>query len=106
MRSKTVKLEVAGMGERVKRARIGLKDILTLVDVTLEDQLWGSERLFPYDVFEGLHELMARTIHGTRIERSRPKGGSQPFHTFEIHTEEGDTLGYLNMIFLDRKSVV
>lgn len=88
------------MGERVKRARIGLKDILTLVDITLEDQLWGSERLFPYDVFEGLHELMARTIHGTRIERSRPKGGSQPFHTFEIHTEEGDTLGYLNMIFL------
>ncbi|MDI6761955.1 MAG: GNAT family N-acetyltransferase [Thermodesulfobacteriota bacterium] len=95
-----MKSEVTGMGERVKRARIGLKDMLTLVDVTLEDQLWGSEHLFPYDVFEGLHELMARTIHGTKIERSRPKSGSQPFHTFEIHTEEGDTLGYLNMIFL------
>jgi len=92
--------EVAEMGERVKRGRIGLKDMLTLVDVTLEDQLWGSERLFPYEVFQGLHELMARTVHGTRIERSRPKGNSQPFHIFEIHTEEGDTLGYLNMIFL------
>lgn len=98
--SKTVKSEVAEMKERFKRGRIGLKDMLTLVDVTLEDQLWGSERLFPYEVFEGLHELMAKTVHGARIERSRPKGGSQPFHTFEIHTEEGDALGYLNMIFL------
>ncbi len=88
------------MGERFKKARIGLKDILTLVDVTLEDQLWGHESLFPYEVFEGLNELIARTVHGTRIERSRPKGGSQPFHTFEIHTEEGDALGYLNMIYL------
>jgi len=88
------------MGERFKRARIGVKDILALVDVTLEDQLWGHEYLFPYEVFEGLNELINRTVHGTRIERSRPKDGSQPFHTFEIHTEEGDVLGYLNMIFL------
>jgi GNAT superfamily N-acetyltransferase len=99
-RSKTLKSEVTGIGERFKRARIGLKDMLTLVDVTLEDRLWGHECLFPYEVFEGLNELMTRTVHGTRIERSRPKGGSQPFHTFEIHTEEGDALGYLNMIFL------
>ncbi|MDO9123650.1 MAG: hypothetical protein Q7V12_04405, partial [Deltaproteobacteria bacterium] len=77
-----MKSEVTGMGERLKRARVGLKDILTLVDVTLEDQLWGHECLFPYEVFEGLNELIARTVHGTRIERSRPKGGSQPFHTF------------------------
>lgn len=88
------------MGERVKKARIGLKDILTLVDVTLEDELWGHEYLFPYEVFEGLNELIDRTAHGTRIDRSRPKGGSQPFHIFEIQTEEGDALGYLNMIYL------
>jgi len=100
VRSETVRSEVTGMGEKFKRGRIGLKDMLTLVDVTLEDQLWGSERFFPYEIFEGLHELMARTVHGTRIERSKPKGNTQPFHIFEIHTEEGDTLGYLNMIFL------
>ena len=88
------------MGERLSRARISLKGILTLVDVTLEDQLWGHECLFPYEVFEGLNELINRTAHGTRIDRSRPKGGSQPFHIFEIHTEEGDALGYLNMIYL------
>jgi len=86
MRSKTMRSEVTGMGERFKGSRIGLKDMLTLVNVTLEDQLLGSERLFPYEVFEGLHELMARTVHGTRIERSRPKGNSQPYHIFEIHT--------------------
>ncbi|MBS3906590.1 MAG: GNAT family N-acetyltransferase [Syntrophaceae bacterium] len=95
-----MKSKLVGINERLKMGRIGLKDILTLVDMTLEDQLWGHECLFPYEVFEGLNELINRTAHGTRIDRSRPKGDGQPFHIFEIHTEEGDALGYLNMIYL------
>jgi len=95
-----VKSEVRGIGERFKKARIGLKDILTVVDLTLEDPLKGHEVLFPYEVFEGLNELINRTVHGTKIERFRPKGGGQPFHTFEIHTEDGEALGHLNMIYL------
>ena len=97
---KTVKSEITGMGERFKEARIRLKDILTIMDVTLEDQLWGQESLFPYEVFEGLNELITRTVHGTRIERFKPRTNDQPFHTLEIHTEEGEALGYLNMIYL------
>jgi GNAT superfamily N-acetyltransferase len=95
-----MKSEVKGISERFKRARIGLKDILTVVDVTLDDRLREHETLFPYEVFEGLNELIDRTVHGTKIERFRPKGGSQPFHIFEIHTEDGEALGYLNMIYL------
>lgn len=94
--------EVIGINERFKRARIGLKDILAVVDVTLEDQLSGMTTLFPYEIFEGLHELIDKTVHGTRIECFRPKEGNPPFHTFEIHTEGGEVLGHLNMISLSK----
>ena len=90
----------AGFSERFKRARIGLKDTLAVIDMTLEDQLGEFARLSPYEVFEGLNELTDGTVHGTKIERFRPREGSQPFHTFEIHTEDREVLGYLNMIYL------
>jgi hypothetical protein len=61
----------AGFSERFKRARIGLKDTLAVIDMTLEDQLGEFARLSPYEVFEGLNELTDRTLHGTKIERSR-----------------------------------
>jgi GNAT superfamily N-acetyltransferase len=93
--------KVTGFSERLKRARIGLKDTLAVIDMTLEDQAAGEAApLSPSDVFEGLYELTDRTVHGTKIERFRPQEGSQPFHAFEIHTEGGDVLGYLNMIYL------
>jgi len=95
-----MKSEVSGIRERFKRARIGLKDALAVLDMTLEDHLREHEALFPYEVFEGLSELIDRTVHGTKIERLRPKEGRGPFHTFEIHTKGGEVLGYLNMIYL------
>lgn len=95
-----MKSEFIGISESFKRARIGLKDILSMIDMTLEDQLKEMGPLFPYEIFEGLDELIDRTVHGTKIERLRPRKGGQPFHTFEIHTEEGEVLGYLNMIYL------
>jgi hypothetical protein len=79
-----MKAEVSGIRERFKRARIGLKDALAVLDMTLEDHLREHEALFPYEVFEGLSELIDRTVHGTKIERLRPKEGRGPFHTFEI----------------------
>jgi len=97
-----MKSEVREIDERFRRARIGLKGVLTVVDMTLEDHLRGHETFFPYEIFEGLNELIDRTVHGTKIERLKPKEGRQPFHTFEIHTEAGEALGYLNMIYLSR----
>ena len=94
--------EIVRINERFKEARIGLKDILTMIDVTLEGHLAESHPPFPYELFEGLDELIDRTVHGTRIERLRPKKGSLPFHSFEIHAEGGEVLGYLNMIFFKR----
>jgi len=95
-----MKSEVAGIRERFKRARIGLKDTLAVIDMTLEDQLRELAALSPHEVFEGLNELVDRTVHGTTIERFRPQGGNQPFHTFEIHTDQDEVVGYLNMIYL------
>lgn len=95
-----MKSEVEGIGERFKRARIGLKDALAVIDMTLEDELMKPDNLFPYEAFEGLNELIDRTVRGTKIERFRPKDGREPFHTFEIHTAEGEVIGYLNMIYL------
>lgn len=94
-----MKSEVAGISERLKRARIGLKDTLAVIDMTIEDHLKEISMMFPYEVFEGLDDLIDRTVHGAKIERFRPKEGHQPFHTFEIHTMEGEVLGYLNMIY-------
>ena len=95
-----MKSEVAKISGRFKKAQIGVKNMLSVIDITLDDHPKELASLFPHDVFEGLDELINRTVHGTRIERLRPTERHQLFHTFEIHTEEGDVLGYLNMIYL------
>jgi len=46
-----------------------------------------------------LNRLIDRTVHGTKIERSRPQKGSHPFHSFEVRTKGGEALAYLNMIY-------
>ena len=95
-----MKSEVIEIRERFKKARIGLKDVLAVIDLTLEDHSREFASLFPYDAFEGLDELVDRTVHGTKVERLKPQERHRLFHTFEIHTEGGEALGYLNMIYL------
>jgi len=90
----------AGIGGRLKRAQIGLKDTFAVIDMVLEYQPREFGDLFPCEVFEGLDELIGMTVQGTRIERLNPQQGRRPFHTFEIHMEGGEILGYLNMIYL------
>ena len=95
-----MKSEMIGISERFKKTQIGLKDVLAVIDMTLEDQPRKLTSLFPYDVFEGLDDLINRTVHGTKIERFKPKENGHPFHTFEVHTKDGEILGYLNMVYL------
>jgi hypothetical protein len=92
--------DLTGIGERLENTQMGLKQILAVIDMTLEDQPKEFEALSPHDVLGRLDELIDRTVHGTRIERFRPRKDLQPFHTFEIHTEGGEVLGHLNMIYL------
>jgi GNAT superfamily N-acetyltransferase len=95
-----MKSEVAQITEKLKKFQFGLKDTLAVIDMTIEDHPRALSTTFPYEVFEGLDDLVEKTTHGTKIERFRPKEGLQPFHTFEIHTTEGEVLGYLNMIYI------
>jgi len=97
-----MKSEVPDIAERFRRAGIGLKDALAVIDMTLEDDVRELATLSPHKLFEGLNQLIGRTVHGTTIERFKPRQGDHPFHTFEIQTEQGDVLGYLNMMYLRR----
>ncbi|MCX5815670.1 MAG: hypothetical protein NTX75_05425 [Proteobacteria bacterium] len=97
-----MKSQVKEISKRFKTAQIGLRDILSIIDVTLDDHIGEQATLYPYEVFEGLNELIDRTTHGTRIERFRPRECRQPFHTFELHTKNGEVLGYLNMVYLSK----
>jgi len=94
--------EVARINARFKRARLGLKDTLAVIDMTFEGQLRELVALSPHAVFSELNEVIGKTVHGTNIERFKPQEGAHPFHTLEIHTEGGETLGYLNMIYLGK----
>ena len=94
--------QIAEIKERIDRAGIGLKDALSVIDLTFEDQIGRIEAPSPYEAFTGLDKLIDLTAHGAKIERFKPRDNRQPFHTLEIHTEEGDVLGYLNMIYLKR----
>jgi GNAT superfamily N-acetyltransferase len=94
-----VRSEVIGIGERFKKGKIGVKEIMCTLNMTLEDQFKESEPLFPHEVFEGLDELIDRTVHGTKIEYIKPEQKLKPFQTLEIHTEREEVLGYLNMIY-------
>jgi GNAT superfamily N-acetyltransferase len=88
--------------ERIERTGIGLKDALSVIDMTFEDQIKRFKVSSPYEAFSNLNQLINETAHGAKIERFRPEDDKHPFHTFEIHTEEGEILGYLNMIYLKR----
>ncbi|HJX60303.1 MAG TPA: GNAT family N-acetyltransferase [Thermodesulfobacteriota bacterium] len=94
--------QLADIGERIKRNGIDLKDALSVLQLTLDDQATQLDRSFPYDTFSGLHQLMDRTVHGAKIERFRPTGGRRPLHSFEILTEDRKILGHLNMIYLKK----
>ena len=91
---------MTGFEERVKNIPIGLKEILAVIDITREGRPEDRSIPSPHEALEGLDQLIGRTVHGAKIERFRPRRDRQPFHTLEVHTEAGEVLGYLNMVYL------
>jgi GNAT superfamily N-acetyltransferase len=97
---------VADIKERIIRTGMGLRDalsVLDMADMALPGESGKDETSSPYEVFGDLNKLIDRTVRGTRIERFKPGKDKQPFHTFEIHTEEGNTLGYLNLMYFRKR---
>ncbi len=52
------------------------------------------------DLFSDLWELVGATITGSRLSQQSPEGSRNGFRVFEIKAETGESLGYLNMIYL------
>lgn len=88
--------------KRIEMAGIDVKDALSVIGMTFEDQIKRLESSYPYDVFSELNVLIDRTVDGTKIESFAPRDDCKHFHTLEIHTEEGKILGYLNMLYLKK----
>ena len=94
--------QVKEISKRFNRSGIGLRELLSIIDMTLGEHLGNRAAVSPYEVFEGLSELIDRTVHGCRIGPYGPAEAGRPFHTVEIHTEDGEVLGYLNMVYLSK----
>jgi hypothetical protein len=77
-------------------------DALALINITFDEQMKRLDVSSPYEAFTGLSELIDHTVRGTKVERFKPTANRRRFHTLEIHTEKGETLGYLNMLYLKR----
>ena len=98
----TLSEQFAELQDRMERTGVGLKDALSVIDMTFDDQIKGLETASPYEAFSELNRLIDRTVHGARIERFGPRESCRHFHTLEIHTEGGEIIGYLNMLYLKR----
>ena len=88
--------------KRIEKTGTRLKDALSVIDMTFEDQMKRLETPSLYETFSDLSKLIDQTVRGVKIECFQPRNDRRHFHTFEIHTEEGEILGYLNMLYLKR----
>jgi GNAT superfamily N-acetyltransferase len=94
--------QIAEIRERIHHSGIGLKDAISIIDMAFQEQIPRLKGPSPYEAFADLNQLIDLTAHGAKIEGFRPRDNHHPFHTIDIHTEEREVLGYLNMIYLKR----
>jgi GNAT superfamily N-acetyltransferase len=90
------------ISQRIEKTGMSATDALSLINMTFDEQMRRLDFSSPYKAFTGLSELIDQTVRGTKVERFRPKEHRRRFHTLEIHAEEGEILGYLNMLYLKR----
>jgi len=84
---------------RIEKTGMSATDALTLINFTFDEQMKRLDVPSPYQAFAGLSELIDQTVRGTKIERFRPREHRRRFQTLEIHTDEGEILGYLSMLY-------
>ena len=94
--------QLTQISERIERTGMRATDALTLINFTFDEQMKRLDVSSPYEAFTGLSELIDHTVRGTKVERFKPTAHRRRFHTLEIHTEKGEILGYLNMLYLKR----
>ena len=82
---------------------LSLNDRLALISLIDKGMRQGDlESPVMTDLFSGLWELVDATVSGSKIDRLKPKDSQNGFQVFEINTESGENLGYLNMLYLKK----
>lgn len=89
------------MKKELKEIKTG--DRIALINLIDEGLRQGS-RDFPLvsDLFENLWELVNRTVSGAKINQIKAEESRNGFRVFQIVSEEGESLGRLNMLYLKK----
>jgi GNAT superfamily N-acetyltransferase len=90
--------QIAEIRKRIGRTGMGLKDALSVIDMTFQDQIARLKAPSPYQPFTDLNKLIDVTVHGAKIGASSQRTTAS-LSTLEIRTEEGEGIGYLNMMY-------
>jgi hypothetical protein len=83
--------------------RLSLSDRLALIglmDGAVRESSADSTQVA--DLFEDLSELVDATVSGAKIDRLRTEDSINGFKVFEISSDAGETLGRLNMLYLNK----
>ncbi|MBI5583914.1 MAG: GNAT family N-acetyltransferase [Deltaproteobacteria bacterium] len=88
------------IARKFRQAGLNLKEMLSLIEMTWEDNPQDSPLVPSSHLFADLDRLIRRTVEGSQIKRFQAVGKTQPFQVFEAFTGKGETLGYLNMMYL------
>ena len=83
--------------------QLGLTDRLGLISLIDEGMRLGLEEApGAADLFENLWSLVNQTVRGAKVDRLNPEGGANGYKVIEVTSETGETLGRLNMIYLNK----
>lgn len=88
------------MARKFQQAGLNLKEMLSLIEMTWGDHPQDSPLVPSSHLFADLDHLIRRTVEGSQIKRFQAAGKAQPFQVFEAVTGNGESLGYLNMMYL------
>ncbi len=93
-------LPTGHIARKFQQAGLNLKEMLSLIELTWEDHPQDSPLVPSSHLFADLDRLIRRTVEGSQIRRFQAAGKAQPFQVFEALTGKGESLGYLNMMYL------
>lgn len=88
------------IARKFRQAGLGLKEMLSLIEMTWEDNPQESPLVPSGHLFADLDRLIRHTVQGSQIKRYRAAGKNQPFQVLEAYAGDGDTLGRLNLMYL------
>jgi GNAT superfamily N-acetyltransferase len=100
MGKKALHLSPGQIEKKILEAGLGLKEALSIIEMTREDTLRVAVQGPSDRLFNTLDRLTHSTVKGSRIKRFRSNGPNQPFQVFEVYSDRGEVLAYLNMLYL------